>query len=165
MAGRAGSVPSANDLFGNQSSRGTGVAPQASGLVAGVSPHHRRWERHRTPPRSGVRRAWRQKGTRRGGGVALRHLEWALRVKGLWHAGRGRQSWGMFPPAAGAETSANDLKVSSHPLLASPGTAKQVGFILHRFPGHRTVFWQALSCLAPLGLVSRWLFTPTNYHT
>lgn len=32
MAGRAGSVPSANDLFGNQSSRGNGVAPKLRDL-------------------------------------------------------------------------------------------------------------------------------------
>lgn len=64
--------------------------------------------------------------------------KWARRVKGLWLARRGRRSWGVLPPAAGAETSANDLKVLGHPLLASPGTAKQVGFNLRKFPGHRT---------------------------
>lgn len=65
--------------------------------------------------------------------------KWALRVKGLWLARRGRRSWGVLPPAAGAETSANHLKVLGHPLLASPGTAKQVGFNLRKFPGHRTL--------------------------
>lgn len=101
MAGRAGSVPSANDLSGNQSSRGTGVAPQASGLVAGVSPHHRRWERHWTPPRSGVRRAWRQKGTRRGGGVALRHLEVGAEGKGTLARREGEVVVGGAPTCCG----------------------------------------------------------------
>lgn len=57
----------------------------------------------------------------------------------------------MLPPAAGVETSANDLKVSGHPLLASPGTAKQVGFNL-RSRAPDCLFWQALSCSAPPGI-------------
>lgn len=143
MAGRAGSVPSANDLSDDQSSRGTGVAPQASGPVPGVSPHHRRWERHRAPPRSGVRRAWRQKGTRRGGGVVLRHLE--VGAEGEGTLAGARAGGGGFPPAAAAETSAHKLRVSGHPSLASPGTAKLASFNLCKFPRHQSLFWQVLS--------------------
>lgn len=69
--------------------------------------------------------------------------KWAPRVRGLWLA---RVRWGGgFPPAAAAETSAHKLRVSGHPSLASPGTAKLASFNLCKFPRHQSLFWQVLS--------------------
>lgn len=61
--------------------------------------------------------------------------KWAPRVRGLWRALLGR---GVLPPAAAAATSANKLRVSGHPPLASPGTAKLAGFNLCKFPRHQS---------------------------
>ena len=103
-AGRAGGVPSADDLSGGEGCGRTGAARQAAGPVPGERPHHRRRERHRAPASSRVRRARRQKGTgtpqiQRGGGQSRGGL-------------RGQ---GLRPPAAAAGTRGQGLKFAGRP--------------------------------------------------
>lgn len=150
MAGRAGGVPSADDLSGGESSRRTGAARQAAGPVAGERPHHRRRERHRAPARSRVCSTRRQKGTR--------HC-----------ASRG---WGLEaredPGSGGAPTccrcrDARPGSESRRPphLSAPPARAELVGFTLYISRAPDCLFPQVGSLSAPLGSVAGWLLTPT----
>lgn len=104
MAGRAGGVPSADDVSGGESSRRTGAARQASGPVAGERPYHRWRERHRAPARPRVRRTRRQKGTE------------AQRLQGVGAEGVGNP-WvgGGASTCCGRPNRRRGLRVAGHP--------------------------------------------------